>query len=326
MELFEDLNKLSASLNPTAAEAHDEQSKPQKLSLATKILVSIAALFFFIIVLVFKLPAARIQNLVLAHIKNLTHPQGILFNAEKVEIGILLGPSLKLYNVELKSNENEKQVLKINYLRISPKLLSLLSSHKKVIIKADLNSGEISGSLGGSNTEMSVDLAFDQVDLGSISLLQKYLPLAFNGKLNGSIALNHNLDLPIKSEGKIKLSLDKLTAPAQSVAGFNLPKLNINQTLIEMSIAGGVATIRQFEVGKDIKSDDLMGKATGDIKLEKNLELSRLNVKVVFDLSQNVNQSFPLLNALLAPAKTPTGSYAYRLGGPIYALEANAGG
>ena len=90
--------------------------------------ILIFSLLMFFIFLSLKLPEARIQNLVLAHIQIIAQEQGLLFNAEKVRIGIILGPSLKFYNAELRSINDEKQSLKLAYLKIRPHLFAALTA------------------------------------------------------------------------------------------------------------------------------------------------------------------------------------------------------
>ncbi|MBI3541793.1 MAG: hypothetical protein HY075_00760, partial [Deltaproteobacteria bacterium] len=70
-----------------AQEPHD--AGPSRLQLIGIAVFAVAAFFFF---LVMKLPEARIQNLVIAHIRIIAQEQGFLFSAEKVRVGMLLGP------------------------------------------------------------------------------------------------------------------------------------------------------------------------------------------------------------------------------------------
>lgn len=285
------------------------------------------AVFCFFFFLILKLPEARIQNLVIAHMRIAAQDQGFLFSAEKIRLGIFLGPSLKIYNAELKSIENERQSLKIPFLRVRPKLLSLLSSVKKVGVSAELLDGSLSGTFGGAQTGSTyADLNLDSIDLSAATLIKKFLPVELTGKVDGSIHLELDATDPAKSEGAVKLKLEKLVAPAQNVSGFNIPKISVSESKIDIVIDKGKIEFKEFNIGKEGSADDLVGKVTGDGQVSRMLDRSTINAKAVFSLSQSVKQSFPLLDALLGPAKTPDGKYAYRLTGSWAALEPIPGG
>lgn len=285
------------------------------------------AISMFFLFLVLKLPEARIQNLVIAHIRIIAQEQGFLFSAEKVRVGLLLGPALKIYNAEFKAIVNERQVLKVPYLRVRPKLLSLVGSVKKAAITAELLEGELSGTLGASQTgAVYADLDLDEINLGATNVLRKFLPLDLTGVLDGRIKLDLDGADPTKSDGLIKLAINKLNAPAQNISGFNLPKISISESHLDIAINQGKIEFRQVELGKEGSQDDLIGKLTGEGTLSRALDRSTINAKATFSLSQGVKQSFPLLEAILGSAKTPDGKYAYRLTGSLSALEPTPGG
>lgn len=289
--------------------------------------IGLFAVFCFFFFLILKLPEARIQNYIIAQVRIVAQEQGYLFSAEKVRLGFLLGPCIKMDNVELKSIENDRDSLKIQYLKISPKLFSLLGQVKKIGIKAELLNGSLSGTVGGSSQgAVHVDLSLSSLDLGATSLLKKLLPVEARAKIDGDILIDFNPTDVQKSEGKIKLKLNELVVPSQNLSGFNLPKVQISESKIDLAIANGKLDIRDFEIGKDEKTDDLVGKVTGDGTLAPTLDRSTLNAKATFSLSQGVISSFPLLGAFLGPAKTADGKYSYRLTGPLSALEPVPGG
>ena len=315
-----DLNLTHSHGAPASEPVDTGISKLQRTGI---ILFAVFSFFFFLIM---KLPEARIQNLIIAHIRIFAQQQGFLFSAEKVHVGLLFGPSLRMDNVELKAIDDEHQVLKVPYLKIRPKLLSLLSSVKKVGITADLLEGEISGSVGGSTAgSMAVDLSIDSIDLGASTIIKRFLPVELSGKFNGRINLDLDSENTAKSDGSIKLTIDKLVLPAQSVSGFNLPKVSISESKINVGIAAGQLTINEFELGKDGKNDDLVGKLTGSGVLNRYLDRSTIKASAVFNISQSVKTSFPLLNALLSSAQQPDGKFAYHFSGPLSSLDAQPG-
>ncbi|MEW6056752.1 MAG: type II secretion system protein GspN [Bdellovibrionota bacterium] len=305
---------------------------PEKRSrLFQRVGVAIFGVVLFFAFLLLKLPEARIQNLIVAHIRILAQQQGFLFSAEKVKIGMLLGPSLKFENIELKSLADERQSFKIPYLKIRPQLLSLISKVRKASITAELQEGEVSGAVGASAAAAVVDLDLDTVRVDSArggniaNLLKDFAPVDVSGLIDGQIDVALDFENAQKSTGKIQLELNQITLPAQSVYGFNLPKVGIGKSKIDLAINQGQLQIRAFEVGKDIKTDDIVARVTGDGTLDRRIERSRINAKANFELSKNLIQSLPLLDALLGTGKTPDGKYAYRLSGTLSALEAQPG-
>ena len=280
----------------------------------------------FLIFLLFKLPEARIQNLVIAHIRIVTQDQGIAFSAEKVKLGFLLGPSIKFYNVELKALDDDKQTLKIPFLKIRPHLFSLPFALKKASLSADLMDGSIGGVIGASNTEALIDLDLDSLNLASATLLKKFIQVNLNGNLSGMIKLALNTAQPQSSQGKVKLALDGILLPAQSLMGFNLPDIKMTSAKINAVIENGKFTAQEIGFGSSTKTDDIVAQVTGDAQMEAPLERTKLGLKAVFELSPRILQSFPLLEALLAPAKGADGKFSYRFNGPIMSLEPVAGG
>ncbi len=280
----------------------------------------------FVFFLVMKLPEARIQNLIIAHIRILAQEQGLSFSAEKVRIGVLMGPAVKLYGVELKSIDDDKQNLKIPYIKIQPHLFSLLTSMKTVSIHAELLDGAISGSAGASASAIKTDLDLRSLNLGQAPLLRKFLGLQVEGKLRGTLKIFFDHVTPPPSDGKIRVFLDGIAVPVQAYMGFNLPQINISDAHGDASIAGGKLVINEFNVGKDIKADDLVAKVTGDVILAGLIDQSRVNVKAIFEISNRVITAFPLLDALIGTAKGSDGKYAYRVSGVLSALEPSPGG
>ncbi len=280
----------------------------------------------FIFFLILKLPEARIQNLLLAHLRILSQDQGLIFSAEKVKLGVLFGPTLKIYNAEFKSIENEALTLKIGYLKVSPHILSMIFQTKKASFYAELLDGDISGTIAISPSHTKAEIKISSLQIGKTTLVKHFLPIDFSAAMQGKLDLNIESDQIHKSEGSVHFELKKINLPTQSFYGFNLPKIQIEKTLIDLSISQGKVFIRTFDIGSDIKNDDFLAQVTGDMTLQKNILSSQLNAKAVFEISSRITQSFPLLDTLLGPAKIQNGKYAYRLAGPLIALEPQPGG
>lgn len=335
MESVEDSGNFTTYPEHAPAGTEAESPEPGHSKLRT-IFILLLGIFAFFLFLALKLPEARIQNLVIAHLRILAQDQGLLFSAEKVRIGVIFGPALKLYNVELKAMDDERQVLKIPYARIRPKLLSLLTSTKKASITAELLDGDISGTIGATMannnfggpgaSKIIVDLGLNKLDLSKSNLLKKFLQVDLSsGRVKGDIDVSLDFQQPQKSDGRIDLNLEKLVSPPQALYGFNLPRINIGQSRIDIAIKSGQVSIRTFDVGQNTSTDDIVAKITGGGTLDRALERTRIDAKANFRLSSTLIQSFPLLDALIGSARTPDGSYSYRLTGSFMGLEAVPG-
>lgn len=283
-------------------------------------------LILFIFFLVMKLPETRIQNFVMAHIRIAAQNAGYSFSAGRIRLGLFLGPSLKMDNVELKSLEDDRKVIKLTYLKVSPHLLSLMpwSSVKKGSITAELPAGEVSGVLGAGPSAYVVDLDVSKLALEKLLPLAGELPLQVaSAQLDGNVDLRIDLADMRKTEGSLDLKLTKFQLPGQSVYGFTLPKIAIAETRLDATVAEGKVTLRAFNVGKDVKGDDLVAQLSGDATIDgaKNvynpLDRVKLNLKATFELSAGLKGALPFIDALLGPAKGTDGKYGYKLGGTL---------
>lgn len=317
-------------------EPEPEVKKAESTTKTARFGLAIFGIALFFIFLILKIPEARLQNYLLAHIRIESQKMGYLFNAEKISLGLLLGPSLKLTNVELKPIDNDQNVLKIDYLKVKPNLFSMLpfSKIKKISFDAELFGGAADGTVGlGQNTYL-IDVSASKVSLPKlIPILLPNTPLTVSAAvLSAQVDLVINMDQIQTSEGRIEAELKPLSTPQQSLYGFNLPALSISESAIDISVSGGKAMIRKFELGKDANKDDVVAKVTGDATIDgqKNiynpLARLKLNLKAAFELSAKVKSSFTFLDAILGPAKGSDGKYTYSVSGTAAAPVPRAGG
>lgn len=309
---------------PEEAATQDSFSKLRSFGIAA------FGFFVFFAVLLFKLPEARIQNLMIGHARLFFQSQGLSFSAEKVKLGLLFGPSVKFYNVELHALDDNDESIKIPYLKVSPNLTSLLGKNKSVAISAELLGGSVSGNLGGAiaGTAPSylIDLDFKNIDPGQATLVKRYTLVNMRAHLDGGLRLDFDALNPGIAAGKVDLTVKDILLPEQVVYGFNLPALKISRCNIEIPIEKGRADFKHIECGKGQKGDDIAGQLSGQILFDRMLVNSRINAKANFQLSDTVKKAFPLLDAILAGGKTPDGSaYAFHLGGTVGAIEPTPG-
>lgn len=280
----------------------------------------------FSVFLIAKLPQQRLQNFILAHLRIAAQNQGLLVNAERIHIDLLPLPHLVITNLSMKSAEDAKQELNIQQIKARPSYLSLLTSTKKFIFDLEGLGGEASGVFGISDEETVLKLQADEINLKQTSLLKQFLPVELSFTLNGTIdaVLKNKKGEPNK--GDVDLKLSQVQMPAQNLYGFPLPQISIQNIDIKGEIQpNDQFVIQQFQIGKDFQKDDLVGKITGDVALEKMLARSKLNLKANFKIAPKITQALPLLDSLLSSAKMADGNYQYRIRGTISFPEALPG-
>jgi type II secretion system protein N len=237
--------------------------------------------------------------------------------------------------MELKSLDDDRNTLKIEELKVKPSLISLLPfmATKKVSFSAKLLGGEASGTIGMGATSYVVDVSLENLALDKSKLITGQLPVQISGA-----TVDADIDMTVdsadakKTAGNAKLKITKFQLPQQSVFGFNLPKVSVAEAKADIVVADGKGTIRSFDVGKDIKSDDLVAKLTGDATIDTSrkfynpMEAVKLNVTANFEISAALKASFPFLDAILAAGKQSDGKYRYRLGGTLALPAPTPGG
>ncbi|HRK02828.1 MAG TPA: type II secretion system protein GspN, partial [Oligoflexia bacterium] len=277
--------------------------------------------------LIFKFPEGRIQNYLIAHARIVMQNEGLSFAAEKVSLSFIFGPAVKFYNIEIRAIDDDSQILKIPFLKIRPKISSLIFKNKKLGISAELLGGELSGTVGaGASGSMLIDLDVDRINLALSTLVKRYTIVELKGEVDGKVEIDFDGVDPSKTEGIIALKLKNIQIPDQIAYGFNLPTLNIKQCVIDIPIGQGKADFRLVECGKDVNKDDIIGNLSGQITFDRVINNSKLNLRTVFQLSDTVVKAFPLLDALLASAKSSDGKYLYRIGGSISGIDPVPGG
>lgn len=292
-------------------------------------------LVLFIFFFLAKIPQARITNLILAHLKIATQAAGFVLTVKSSEMSFLLRPHLILSEVEIRSLENEKAVLKINELYLRPHLLSLLPfvENKAATVNFKMLGGEIGGTVAGSAAGFAMDLDLDSLNLTSTSLLKQYVPVEFSHfELDGDLDFAMNFADPKKNRGTIDLELKSLALAEQNIFGFQLPKISTQANELHLKFKGEKIQFTEVKLGKDLKKDDVVAEITGEITVLPVAPGSyapfgpmHLNLALAthFLLSPALHKSIPFLDSILGSAKSKDGRYSYSIRGnlPMPAVE-----
>src|SRR5690606_18151874 len=105
----------------------------------------------------------------------------------------------------------------------------------------------------------------------------------------------------------------------QKIAGFDIPRTSISDGVMNVAFEGGKATITSMRLGKQGSTDDFFGSLTGDVRLNRRIDDSDLNLKARFGFSERYSQekTISALNLFLGQFKTQDGAFAMALNGPI---------
>jgi type II secretion system protein N len=317
------MNTLEHKNEPLNADQYQEDDTKAKI--AKYSIFSVVFLALTIFFLIIKFPEYRLKDWISSSARTVLHPQGILFNADRVSLSMIFGPRIVLENVELKSANSSSQKLVFEKVVVRPHLSSLIFGNVGFSISAHLADKTISGAfqLKGSSTSLDVDL--DEIELNQLSLLQHFLPVEIKGRISGVAHLTLNAVTPTDSNGEINFSIKKIAIPDQNAWGIQLPRLLINESKIQIQVTQGQISLKDVFLGKDKKTDDLTLSVSGSGKVGKSLESSTMNGKIILDISDKLKGGFPILDALLSSGKTADGKYAFRFFGTLASLDAAPG-
>ncbi len=281
-------------------------------------LIFIGLLLIFSVV---KLPEIRLKNYVQGQMAAALATQGLTFTSTDSDFSYWLGPTYSLEGVTI-SGAQLSQPIRLKEIEISPSLLSLFTLRIGAKLKIDAGKGALTGTVSakGLNPPTGLKVFFDlkQIDLNQLQVLPIAAKIQGGMIATGTLEFAGDLKDPKDASGSLNLNLSKIQIEQQSIAGFNIPKLLIDDGTINGELKGGKFNIKSFRLGKaGNASDDITLNTTGDIELKPTLASSQLNVDVTFTTSAKIQKAFMLLDALLSDGKVAEGSYAYHLTGPL---------
>lgn len=294
-------------------------------SITKKILKALAWFFLGFYCLVFftllKLPEDRVRNLIQGYVAYTLSGQGISFSAEKSSLSFAFGIHYTMKDVTLNFPSGQDPV-KISEISVSPSLLSLLILNLGAGIHLENKGGTLDAfykqPFKSADGKFSFSFSTKNLDLGSLGILPIAAGIKGSAVISGDGKISGSLMTPTTLSGSTDLEVSLLNISQQTLYGFSIPQLAIAQSKINLSIDGGKATVKTFQVGgSGSTSDDIRGNITGDVTLGKVIPYSTLNLKTTFNLSQTILKSFVLLDAILGGGKNADGSYSFAITGNL---------
>jgi type II secretion system protein N len=246
------------------------------------------------------------------------------------------GVKAKGIHIMTTPTEPDKQPgdLKIDEARVRISLLGLLIGNKDVSFKLDAFNGKVDGSYDDKGKEKSVEVNFEQVDLGQIDPLTELLGLPIEGKLDGSIKLSMPEGKASKGSGAVKLEAQDVAVgdgKSKIKGTLALPRLNVGTLSFEAEAKEGILKITKLGAGgKDI---ELSG--DGRVQMRELATDSGLDVNLKFKINDgyrnksdvtkslfgapgsNAPALFELADPKVKQSKRPDGFYGWHLRGNL---------
>lgn len=279
------------------------------------------AVFCLLLFTVLKVPEHRLKNFVQGSIASALAARGVTFTASESSISFLFGITYEMKDVTLNPPPPQPAV-RIDRIRVSPSLFSLLLGRVGGTVKLEQGDGELKASFAvkgasGGPGEFSLSFQAKDMNLARLAVLPIAAGIQGGMVMSGEGSVSGDLNAPSTLTGDVKLQLKRVVIEQQAIMGFSIPRVSIADGEIALALGQSKATIRAFRLGKPGGTDDLNATLGGEVVLGNSWATSNLNLKARFGLSQAAAKSFGFFLTLLDAGKQTDGSYAYNLTGPM---------
>ncbi len=214
--------------------------------------------FFVVVFFIFlytSFPTEGIKQQIISQITDNTP-----YQAEIGSAGIAPPFSLKLNDVTLYRSKDNK--LKIDSLKVSPSVFSLFSSSNIIPFKAELNGGEIKGTLRVNKSGSGLDEIDAEVKHVNVDNLTAFMTgsddaLALRGALDGKL----RIDFSPQALGEFNFTVDELELDNIMVKGIKLPALKGLRSVFSGNIEGRETNVQELNLKGDGIDLQITGKA-----------------------------------------------------------------
>jgi type II secretion system protein N len=228
------------------------------------------AVFALAVFLYFRFPSDLMKEILIARMNRMQPMAQLEMDSVRPTIppGIKLEPLTIFYD--------NMPVLRMDSIKITPHLFSMLGQNKKFSFKGTLGDGELSGTAqmaaASSGGQMQGELRFSQVPLEFLEILSQYPNFKTDGKMNAMV----NFD-SAKGGGSADISLE--ITPAHIMLEPPLMDLkSLEFSLIKAQLA---ATPRMVQIRScEATGDQLEGRLTGAVVLRQPFADSRLTLSL----------------------------------------------
>jgi type II secretion system protein N len=285
----------------------------------------LASLYSFFLYLLF--PFNDLGDLVASKVSEMTGGQ-VFVNFDTLNLSIIPQPGLALTNVNVETAFTPKLTAKS--LSVAPNVTGLLTFKPGVSIYAEeLLGGDVSLSTRGSGKtaagkmKQKLSLELENLNLSEIAKLAQ-LPMRLTGNISGNMESNFDMDFSEQPTGTLQLQASKVVLPDSSIntpiGPLALPKLNLNDIVLESKADKGVFEISKFVVGKP--GGDLYASVTGrmDMRITKSgaevyPQMGQYDLIVRLQVGEAFKQKMGMYLGILQAYQNAANSYAFRMMG-----------
>lgn len=216
-------------------------------------------------------------------------------------------------------NGETRPIAEFQRVKARASLFSLIFGNPSVSFLIKAGKGEIEGSAKQTDEGLAIDVDFDEFDVDSVKWLESQLGIKLSGKLSGNVTLKIDRARPVRTAGKIDLSLDdfKLAASQLTVGGADIPLPDLVITKgrgsrLKLTVDKGAVNVDELKLSDGDLGMDLKGK----VFLSTVLSNYRLNLTGSFMATDKLTEAFPLL-FIVEKQKQPDGSYPVTITGRL---------
>jgi len=291
------------------------------------VVFGLACLIFFTLM---KLPTERVKAYVDGAISSALADHDMSFSSGEADLSILFGVSYEMKDITIIPPAPARKI-HIDRVKISPSILSYLFSLFNTYSGHIVLENE-GGSLGGKfslNKTSDLSLSFEakKLNIGKLGLITMLQQMQGTAIVSGKGEVEMNSSVASSLSGNVNLQVSGFNLDSQTLAGFNLPKIEISEAVLDASADRGKVSIKNLRLGKPTEAsrdsnqiDDIQGTITGAIGFSGPAwQNGLLDLKAQFSLSEKILKSFVLLDALLNAGKRPGGGYGFAINGTLSA-------
>ncbi len=272
----------------------------------------------FLLFLYWMFPYSALRDRVLGAIEQQLG-SGVSVTAETLEPYWFSGVEVSGLEVEGMNEGRAVTLLKCRRLRARAGLVSLLVGSPRISFLVEIGKGEISGTARRTEEELDLDLELDNVDLGTIQLIQERTGLKLSSRIGGVVRLMIDRQRPLRSTGKIDLDLrDIVLKPSMVKLGemeMEMPELALSkgrESRIRLEVDRGAIAVESIV----LKGGDLGIDLKGKVFLSTRVDNYRFNVSGSFSASEKLGQALPFL-FIIEKQKREDGSYPISITGRL---------
>ncbi len=276
------------------------------------LILFLGALLFFSFL---KIPQGPALNYLMGTVQKNLDPLGILILDQGKSLSYFSGFEIRLDHPTLELSDGTR--IEWDEIKLRPAWSLAFKGLAGIQVRAFQGAGTLELIAGGRGDQIHLDLNLQQIDISRLGIFQYLAQLRAKGFASGTFKIKGKLADPNSLQGGTDLKIKSLSTEAQTLFGFELPDLQIQEAVLGTEISQGKLNLKNIQVGRPASQDDLMITMTGGITLQRHLNSSPVNARLILGLSEKIKSKMSLLDTLLAPAKQSDGRYAYLLTGSL---------